>query len=147
MMVDLTGLCLQSCIFQWNNQLYKQIKGCPMGFPISVVLAELSMQYFENIILVGDVITSLPKKQFQNFLEYVNSIDKNIQFTCKMETNSEILFLNLLIQKQENLSPTISVFREPTHTNKYQSMDSYNPLNHKIATGVTLFHRASTLCS
>ena len=26
-------------------------------------------------------------------------------------------------------------------------MDSYNTLNHKIATGVTLFHRASTLCS
>ena len=66
-----------------------------------------------------------------------------------METNSEILIFDLLIQKKDDLSLTFSVFRKSTHTNKHLSIDSYNPLalNHKIATSVTLFHCASTLCS
>ena len=133
---DQTGLCLQSCISQWDNQLYKQINGCPMGSPISVVLADLSKQYFEKIMLenspyeplfwkryVDDVITSLPKNQVQNFLQYINSIDENIQFTCEMETNFEIPFLDLLIHNQEDLSWTFSVFRKSMQ-NKYLSVDS-----------------------
>ena len=67
-----------------------------------------------------------------------------------METNNEIQFLDLLIQKQEDISLTFSVFRKSTHTNNYLSMDTgqlhllcYNPLNYKIA----IFHRASTLCT
>ena len=78
--MQLTKLCLQSCTFQWNYRLFQQIKGCPMGSPISVVLAELTMQNFEETALsnpphrplfwkryVDDVITALPSNHVITF--------------------------------------------------------------------------------
>ena len=44
--IKLIKLCLQSTTFQWRNNLYQQITGTPMGSPISVVIAELTMQIF-----------------------------------------------------------------------------------------------------
>ena len=40
----LLEICIQSTIFQWNNKIYQQYHGTPMGSPISVALAELTMQ-------------------------------------------------------------------------------------------------------
>ena len=45
--LKLVKLCLESTVFSFDNQLYKQIKGTPMGSPISVVIAEIVMQHVE----------------------------------------------------------------------------------------------------
>ena len=42
--LQLCQICFNANIFQYNQKLYKQIKGTPMGSPMSVVLAELTMQ-------------------------------------------------------------------------------------------------------
>ena len=39
----LIDICLKGAVFQQNNVIYKQEHGSPMGSPVSVVLAELSM--------------------------------------------------------------------------------------------------------
>ena len=78
------------------------------------------------------------KLQKKNIIKIKNKIynfacdENNIQFTCEIEANSVITFLDILIQKQEYLSLTLSVFRKPTHTNKYLSMDSCKPLNQTL---------------
>ena len=41
--IDLTKICLLSNYFQYNQEMYKQISGTPMGSPISVVVAEITM--------------------------------------------------------------------------------------------------------
>ena len=41
--LDLFNLCKDANIFKWNDQIFKQLHGTPMGSPISVVLAELTM--------------------------------------------------------------------------------------------------------
>ena len=41
--LDLLNLFKDANIFKWNNQIFKQLHNTPMGSPISVVLAELTM--------------------------------------------------------------------------------------------------------
>ena len=41
--LTLTDICLKGAVFQQNNVIYKQEHGTPMGSPVSVALAELSM--------------------------------------------------------------------------------------------------------
>ena len=70
--------------------------GTPMGSPISVCLAELTMQSLERIMLrdtpypvtfwrryVDDCIAILQKEQIRSFTEYLNSINPNFVFTCE----------------------------------------------------------------
>ena len=48
--LELLTLCLNAAVFQWQDQIYQQVHGTPMGSPISVVLAELFMQKLEEDI-------------------------------------------------------------------------------------------------
>ena len=41
--LQLSKLCLEFTISSWNNSLYQQIKGTPIGSSISVVLAECTL--------------------------------------------------------------------------------------------------------
>ena len=41
--LTLIDICFKGAVFQQNNVIYKQEHGTPMGSPVSVVLAELSM--------------------------------------------------------------------------------------------------------
>ncbi len=44
--MDLLNHCLIN-YFQFNGQFYQQVKGMPMGSPISVLIAEAVLQRFE----------------------------------------------------------------------------------------------------
>jgi hypothetical protein len=131
-----------------------------MGSPVSVVLAELTMQKFESIALsnppceplfwkryVDDIITALPTSQITNFLNHLNAINEHIQFTCEQEANNTIPFLDLLITRRNDGHLRFSVYRKQTHTDKYLDPSSYHPISHKIATASTLLHRAESHCS
>ena len=49
--MEMVKLCIQANVFQKFDKLYKQVKGVPMGSPISIGIAELKMQYIERNIL------------------------------------------------------------------------------------------------
>ena len=46
--MKLLKVSVEANCFQWNNTIYQQIQGTPMGSPISVVLAEMTMQSIEK---------------------------------------------------------------------------------------------------
>ena len=48
---NLVELCLKSTYFQFENNFYKQIEGASMGSPLSPVIANLYMEYFESLAL------------------------------------------------------------------------------------------------
>ena len=48
---NLVKLCLNSSLFRFNQNFFKQIKGTPMGSPASVVIAEIVMQKIETLIM------------------------------------------------------------------------------------------------
>ena len=96
--IELTRICLESTIFQYNNNLYQQINGTPMGSSISGTIAEITMQAIEKEILersptdiklwrrfVDDVISIIPRDQIQETHTFINSVHSDIQFEVETE--------------------------------------------------------------
>ena len=88
----LLEICIQSTIFQWNNKIYQQCHGTPMGSPISVALAELTMQSIEQealttspdqIVLwrrhLDDIIAISPENSTNRLVIHLNSINPYIK--------------------------------------------------------------------
>ncbi len=92
-----------------------------MGSPLSPVLANLFMIYFEKKII--DTFSLKPKiwlrymddifviwsygiDELNNFLSHMNSLHPNIDFTIELENNQSLPFLDVLVQK--NLDGSIS---------------------------------------
>ena len=146
--------------FQFRDQMYIQITGTPMGSPISVVIAELTMQYFENSLIenshhqllfwkryVDDILTCLDKNEIENFFNYINSRNNNFSFKKELEIEKEISFLDLKIMRAPDNNLRFSIYRKETHTGLYLNYHSNNTLSHKKSVAYSLFQRAKNICS
>ena len=56
--IDLVELCLHNTYFSFQNKFYDQIEGAAMGSPISPIVANLYMEYFERKALVSAINSS-----------------------------------------------------------------------------------------
>ena len=130
-----------------------------MGSPISVVLAELTMQHIEESIMssttrkpklqkryLDDYIAIIPKDEVDSFHLFLNQINPYIEFTYEMENENKLPFLDLMINRRENGSLSFSIHRKPTFTGNYLNFDSYHPIAHKRAVVKSLVDRAKNLC-
>ena len=131
-----------------------------MGSPVSVTVANLVMEEMEQEALstfsprpqfwkryVDDTCTVLKKEEVDRFHEHLNGVNAHIQFTAEIEENKSLPFLDILLLRQEDGSIKTSVFRKPTHTDKYLDFNSHHPLAHKSSVVRTLYHRSHTLAS
>ena len=48
---EVLDLCLRSTYFSYGGELYEQREGAAMGSPVSVVVANLYMEFFEELAL------------------------------------------------------------------------------------------------
>ena len=128
--MDLLHLCLTSTYFKYNGKHYKQLHETAMGFPVSVVVAEIVMQNIEEKALatysetlplwlryVNDTITAVHKNKIDEFYEHLNKQNASIQFTKEIEENGKISFLDCLVTRENN-TLRITVYRKPTHTDR-----------------------------
>ena len=82
------------------------------------------------------------------FLDHINSIDPNIQFTSEeSKEDGSMPFLDMLIIPQEDGSFNTTIYRKPTHTDMYLQWDSHHPITSKYSVVGILHHRAKTVCS
>ena len=101
--------------FLQNYIVYQQKEGIPIGSPISVDLAELTMQLIESVIMsdapvkptiwkryLDDIITIFSKTCVDNFLNQINS---HIQFIYELEVNQEIPCIDQLVHRNEAGTP------------------------------------------
>ncbi|XP_076038416.1 uncharacterized protein LOC143023691 [Oratosquilla oratoria] len=58
-LMGLVDLCLDSTFFKFRDKIFHQKVGTPMGSPISVVLAEMAMQRYEEELLSGYTMLNL----------------------------------------------------------------------------------------
>ena len=112
-----------------------------MGSSISIILAEAVLQFIESRIFeetslgivfwkryVDDVIAIIPKAKEENILDFINSIDLNIQFTSETEQNSKLAYLDLEIFRKDNGTFSFSVHRKSTHTDRMLDFSSNHTL-------------------
>ena len=158
--LSLLTICLDATFLSFRGQYYQQIKGTAMGSPVSVTVANMVVEDEEQRALatfisppqfwkryVDDTFTVIPEEMVSAFHEHLNSIDSNIQFTIEKESNCVLPFLDVLIECQLDGSVLTSVFRKPTHTDKYLDFQSHHPMSHKISVIRTLYSHARGLSS
>ena len=157
----LLEFCLTSTYFSFQEKFYEQMEGAAMGSPISPIVANLYMEDFEMTALntapqpplmwkryVDDTCVIIKAAQQHSFLNHINSIDKNIQFTSEEpRPDGSIPFLDIWLTSGVDGSTTTSVFRKPTHTDLYMQWDSHHASSSKYSVIGTLHHRANTICS
>ena len=84
---DLLQMCLSSTYFSYESVFYEQLDGAAMGSPVSAVVANLFMEFFENLALstspvkpsmwkryVDDILCFLKKGGEKDFLDHINGI-------------------------------------------------------------------------
>jgi len=111
-----------------------------MGSPVSVVIANLYMEEFEEWAIatatckpkiwkryVDDTFTVLGKGYVDGFLRHLKSQQPTIRFTMKIEKDNTIPFLDTSVSRDSNGVLTTTVYRKPTHTDQYLAYDSHHP--------------------
>ena len=140
--------------------MFQQTFGTAMGSPVSVTIANLVMEDVEERALatvettprfwkcyVDDTCTALPSHCINEFLDHLNSVEPSIQFTVEVESNGRLPFLDVLLERDEDGSISTTVYRKPTHTDRYLDFSSHHPLAHKVAVVKTLHGRAEAIGS
>ena len=121
--------------FQWNQSFYEQVEGVVMGSPLSPVVANFFMQKFEEEAIKSSthqpsvwlryVIWNHGDKELSNFLGHLNSLHPSIQFTMEIDANSSLPFLDVLVTRKENHKLGHTVYRKPTHTDRYKNSNHH----------------------
>jgi len=159
--ITLLELCLNATYFSFRGDVYQQIYGTAMGSPVSVVVANLVMEHVEERALssfavpprfwkryVDDICVAMRGDLIPPFLDHLNSIESTIQFTVEEETEGSTLpFLDVCLSHHSDGTIGTSVYRKPTHTDRYLDYGSHHPLQRKAGVIRTLFTRAKCLSS
>ena len=82
----------------------------------------------------------------QMFLDYLNSKHPKIKFTCELEQNNSLNFLDINLYKCDN-HITTSIYRKPTYTGIGLNWFDGSPIHYKINSIKPLSHRAYNLTS
>ena len=130
-----------------------------MGSPVSVIVANLVMEDVEERALnsysnppkfwkryVDDVCVAMKKYKINDFLSHLNSIEVTIQFTVETEDDDNTLpFLDTHLHHMEGGIIQTSLYRKPTHTDRYLDYMSHHQTEHKKGVVQTLCTRAERL--
>lgn len=156
---ELLEHCLTSGYLYWENNFYMQINGVAMGSPVSPVVADIYMEDFEKKALatalatpktfkryVDDTFVIISQQHLSAFLTHLNSINNKIQFTMELESNKSLAFLDILLTRNPDNSISHTVYRKPTHTDKYLNGNSHHHPSQLSTIGKTLFQRAQGIC-
>jgi hypothetical protein len=160
--IDLINFCMMNTSFSFDGKFFQQKSGAPMGSNLSPIIAEalvskifeLAIDKFEHKpkflkFFVDDSFLIINNRFSQKFLDHINrvaAVFKTIKFTIETETNNELAFLDLkVIRKNSRLETT--VYRKPTHSNRYLNFRSHHSLQNKKSVIRSLVYRAFTHCS
>lgn len=146
--------------FQFNDNIYKQITGTPMGSPISPLLADLVMTDLVNYCLqqlgdhgidvlffiryVDDTCLCVHQDFIDQVLEVFNKYDKHLQFTHEVETVDGLNFLDVCL-KIDNGRIIYNWYSKYTSSGRFLNFRSAHPTNLKINMIYNLVDRAISL--
>ena len=162
-------------LFLKRNETYLQIDGVMMGSPLGALFANIFMCELENTVIpkiqeiiknwtryVDDTFAIVEAKNVSQVENELNRFHESIRFTHELEKDNKISFLDVLIKRIENDTPSAieienyapsasgietSVYRKPTNTDIYINWRAHAPTIWKIATLKSLIKRAFLISS
>ncbi|BHF78632.1 hypothetical protein SprV_0602174500 [Sparganum proliferum] len=155
--LQLLKFCLRT-YFTFDGTIYEQVKGTPMGSPISGFIAEAVLQRLESLVFqhhkpnfwaryVDDTFVVIDRDQLLTFKERLNAVFPDIQFTMEEEENNQMAFLDVLVCRKDCGGLKTKVFRKATDTMQVLNFNSNHPISHKRSCVRTLYRRVETHCS
>jgi hypothetical protein len=130
--------CLISDIFMEDNE-------GKMNFELSdgtVVKADW-LRFRDDTWLIWEHSDEL----FGEFIEKLNGLHPKIQWEPVFEENGQLPFLDVLVVRNKDGSFTTTVYRKPTHSDRYLHWTSNHPVKDKLSGIRTLRFRARHYCS
>nr|VZH97843.1 unnamed protein product [Spirometra erinaceieuropaei] len=135
--LQLLKFCLRT-YFTFDGTIYEQVKGTPMGSPISGFIAEAVLQRLESLVFqhhrpkfwaryVDDTFVVIERDQVLMFKERLNSVFPDIQFTMEEEENNQLAFLDVLVCRKDCGGLKTKVFRKATNTTQILNFNSNHP--------------------
>ncbi len=125
---------------RYNRNCCEQVDGAAIGSPVSAVVANLYMEFFEEEALnsapvklvlwkryVDDTFCIVKKGSEKHLLYHLNSVRPYIKFTMESEEDSKLPFLDCLLKRESDSMLTSTVYRKPTHTDSYLHFKSHHP--------------------
>ena len=159
-LVDLAEIVLKNNFFEHLSRVYGQMQGTAIGTKFAPQYAILFMGQFEEAAINGHalkpwvwwryiddifLIWEHGEDEFRQFMEYLNSIDANIQFTHKC-SNECIEFLDVLVKKDGNVLST-DLYVKETDSHQFLHFDSCHPYHTKKAIPYSQALRMRRICS
>ncbi|BHF83057.1 hypothetical protein SprV_0802619800 [Sparganum proliferum] len=155
--LHLLKLCLKT-YFTFDGTIYEQVKGTPMGSPISGFIAEAVLQRLESLVFqhhrpkfwaryVDDTFVVIDRDQLLTFKERLNAVFPDTQFTMEEEENNQLAFLDVLVCRKDCGGLKTKVFRKATNTMQVLNFNSNHPISHKRSCVGTLYRNVETHCS
>ncbi|XP_048001637.1 uncharacterized protein LOC125238369 [Leguminivora glycinivorella] len=150
--------CLEGSYFLYRGKHYLQIDGVAMGSPVAPVLANIWMEHIEASVdlqpwavklwkrYVDDVFCIMKggKQEVEQLLQYLNSIHPRTKFTYELESQHSLPFLDVKVIGR--VDGTLTVYRKPTHTDRYLNALSHHHPHHLQSVVSSLVNRAYDLC-
>jgi len=131
-----------------------------MGSPVLAVIANMAMEELEEYTIpplpvqpsvwfryVDDTFIICPTNTVDSIHEAISKTFPSINFTLEEEKNGALPFLDTLVTKDPKGTLKVTIYRKPTHTDRYLDFDSCHPLEHKRSVVHTLSKRASEIPS
>ncbi|KAL0870054.1 hypothetical protein ABMA27_006218 [Loxostege sticticalis] len=153
--------CLDGNYLLYRGQYYLQIDGVAMGSPVAPVIANIWMEHFEERALasgpgivkfwkryVDDIFCIMNGNQteVEQYLQHLNTVHPKVKFTYEMEKNRSMAFLDVRVTVRPDGTLAHSVYRKPTHTDRYLHASSHHHPRHLQAVVSSLVNRAHKLC-
>nr|VZI39585.1 unnamed protein product [Spirometra erinaceieuropaei] len=134
--------------FKFDGKIYDQVKGTPMGSPISGFIAKAFLQRLESLIFqhhrpkfwapyVDDTFVVIERDLVLTFKERLNSVFPDIQFTMEEEENNQLALLDVLVCRNYCGGLKTKVFRKATNTTQILNFNGNHPISHKRSCSVS----------
>ena len=141
---------------QHDSKYFKPTKGIAMGSPIFGTLAEIYLQFFEELIIkqwmetgkityyeryIDNIIILFDqnKNNEDSVTNYMNNRHKYLEFKLTEEENNNINYLDPTIHRNNN-NLQQGIYRKPTQTDTTIHFTSKHPLEHKTRS-IQLLHK------
>ncbi|BHF65007.1 hypothetical protein SprV_0200801600 [Sparganum proliferum] len=155
--LQILKFCLKACLTV-DGTIYEQVKGTPMGSPISGLIAGAVLQRLDSLVFlhhrpkfgaryVDDTFVVIEWDQVLTFKERLNTVFQDIQFTMEEEENNQLAFLNVLVCRKNCGGLETKVFRRATDKMQVLNFNSNHLIGHKRSSVRALNQRVETHCS
>ena len=153
-------MCTKRSNFVFESGMWDQVDGLAMGNPLAPVLSELYMRRWENSFVdqiegvhtwlryVDDVFVVCHSDISLNSIENsLNSKDSLIQWSCAIESDGGIPFLDVFVERDSHSHLQTSVYQKFGTEPDIVKWSSNVPTSWLISTAVSHYQRCKLISS